>query len=76
MAPFMVGIYLLIPVLWLLNIFSWHYLPISLIALWGSAILVLLYKKPSKDRRIKAFNHAFFMSLLSEFLFAGIYVIS
>jgi geranylgeranylglycerol-phosphate geranylgeranyltransferase len=75
-APFMVGIYLFIPVLWLLKVFSWHYLPISLIALWGIAILVFLYKKPSKDRRIKAFLHAFFMSLLSEFLFAGIYVLS
>jgi len=75
-APFMVGIYFLIPVLWLFKVFSWHYLPISLMSLWGIAIIVFLYKKPSKDRRIKAFLHAFFMSLLSEFLFAGVYVLS
>jgi geranylgeranylglycerol-phosphate geranylgeranyltransferase len=75
-APFMVGIYLFIPVLWLLQVFSWQYLPISLMALWGLAILIFLYKNPSKDRRIKAFNHTFFMSLLSEFLFAGIYAIT
>ncbi len=75
-TPFMVGIYFLIPVLWLFKVFSWHYLPISLISLWGIAIIVFLYKQPSKDRRIKAFLHAFFMSLLSEFLFAGAYVLS
>ncbi len=75
-APFMVGIYFLIPILWLFKVFSWHYLPISLISLWGIAIIVFLYKQPSKDRRIKAFLHAFFMSLLSEFLFAGAYVLS
>ena len=75
-APFMVGIYFLIPALWLLKVFSIHYLPISLMALWGIAIIVFLYKKPSKDRRIKAFLHAFFMSLLTEFLFAGVYVLS
>ncbi len=75
-APFMIGIYLFIPIFWLLKVFSWHYLPISLMSLWGIAILVFLYKKPSKDRRVKAFLNAFFMSLLSEFLFAGAYVLS
>jgi geranylgeranylglycerol-phosphate geranylgeranyltransferase len=74
-APFMVGVYFLIPFLWLFEIFSWHYLPISLIALWGAAILIPLYKNPTKERRIKAFFHAFFMSLLSEFLFVFAYIV-
>jgi len=74
-APFMVGIYFLIPIFWLFEIFSWQYLPISLLAIWGVAILIPLYKNPTKERRIKAFFHAFFMSLLSEFLFAVAYVL-
>jgi 4-hydroxybenzoate polyprenyltransferase len=75
-APFMIGIYFLIPLFWLFEIFSWQYLPISFIALWGVAIVKTLYKNPTKEIRIKAFFHAFFMSLLSEFLFAVVYVFS
>lgn len=75
-SPLFVGIYLTIPLFYLSGDLERIYLPISLFFLWGCYILYSLRRDFSRKNREKIFNHAFFMSVLTEIAFTTAYILA
>lgn len=75
-CPLVIGPYFAIPLFYTLEIFTWSFLIITVFAVWGIFMLSRLIKEPTEENCHRAFFHAFFMSLLTEFAFAFAYIFS
>jgi len=75
-SPLFIGIYLVIPLFYLLGYLKSAFLPVSLFSIWGIYIIHSLIHDFSRKNREKIFIHAFFMSLSTEIAFSIAYLLA